>query len=238
MKKQLLILFVFSTLVAMNLIGQNADDVRPRVKIETDFGDMIFELYNETPKHRDNFLTLAREGSYDGTIFHRVIAGFMMQGGDLASKNAKPDEALGYSCFDETVDAEINLKFIHKKGALAAARQADEYNPQRVSSGCQFYIVQGYKMTDAQIDAQMKQTGITYTEQQRAWYKIRGGSAILDGFYTIFGEIVEGLEVIDLICVMKRKSDRPIEDIKMKVTVLEDPSQPEPIKTGKKKKRK
>jgi len=219
----------------MDLIGQKSDDVRPKVKIETEFGDMIFELYNETPKHRDNFLTLAREGSYDGTLFHRVIAGFMMQGGDLASKSAKAEEALGYSCFDTTIEAEINPKFIHKKGALAAARQPDDYNPKKASSGCQFYIVQGYRMTDAQIDAQMAQSGFAYTEQQRAWYKIRGGAAFLDGEYTIFGEIVEGLEVIDLICVMKRKSDRPVEDVAMKVSIIEDETQPT---KGKKLKRK
>ena len=222
MSKYLFILLTITLLSAGNATGQESKEKRQRVKIETEFGDMIFELYNETPQHRDNFLTLTREGAYDGTIFHRVISGFMMQGGDLASKDAPKEKQLGYSCFETTVPAEINQKFIHKKGALAAARQADEFNPQRESSGCQFYVVQGYKMNQAQVDAAVQNSQFAYTEQHKAWYKARGGSAFLDGYYTVFGEIVEGLEVIDLVCAMKMVADRPVEDITMKVSVLED----------------
>ncbi len=123
--------------------AQNKADKRPLVLIKTQFGDIKVELYNETPKHRDNFLKLAKEGFYDGLLFHRVIDGFMIQGGDPKTRNAKPDEQLGDGDPGYTIDSEINPKFLHKKGALAAAREGDQTNPLKKSSGSQFYIVQG-----------------------------------------------------------------------------------------------
>ena len=123
--------------------AQNASEKRPVVLIKTQFGDMKVELYNETPKHRDNFLKLVKEGYYNGVLFHRVIKEFMVQGGDPLSRNAKPNELLGNGGPEYTIDCEINPKFLHKKGALAAARQGDNINPERKSSGSQFYLVQG-----------------------------------------------------------------------------------------------
>lgn len=204
-----------------------------KVKISTDFGDMTVKLYNETPAHRDNFLKLASSGAYDGTLFHRVIAGFMMQGGDLASKGATATTPLGYGCNDVTLPAEINPKFYHKKGALAAARTPDSANPEKRSSTCQFYVVQGYRYTDAQLDGMETppKEGISdkekaahniASEQKRTYYKVNGGTPFLDNQYTVFGEVIDGLEVIDLVCGMRTNaSNRPFADVAMKVTVLE-----------------
>lgn len=194
-----------------------------KVKITTPHGDMIIRLYDETPLHRDNFVKLVKDHYYDSLLFHRCIKGFMIQGGDPNSRNAAPGQQLGTGGPGYTIDAEFNPAFVHKKGALAAARQGDMVNPQKKSSGSQFYIVQGRTMTDAQIDqmqayVRQKNPDFTYTEEQRNLYKTVGGTAQLDMDYTVFGEVIEGLEVIDAINAQPTApGDRPIQNIVMKM---------------------
>ncbi|MCR5394710.1 MAG: peptidylprolyl isomerase [Bacteroidales bacterium] len=245
------------------------------VLIKTSLGDIRVRLYDETPQHRDNFLKLAREGFYNGTIFHRVIKNFMIQGGDPNSKDAPMDRQLGAGDVGYTIPAEfVYPKYFHKKGALAAARTGDEVNPERRSSGCQFYIVTGEvysagKLT--QLERQMAQQQLQnifnqlvvehrdeilnlrknrdnaglqqlqeqleketyakakemgdpkFTEEQRQAYTTIGGTPFLDNNYTVFGEVVEGIEIADQIQqVATAAGDRPKEDIKMlEVTVLD-----------------
>jgi peptidyl-prolyl cis-trans isomerase B (cyclophilin B) len=191
------------------------------ILIETRYGDMQVRLYDETPKHRDNFIKLAEEGFYDGTLFHRIIDGFMIQGGDPDSKNAKSGQALGMGGLDYTVPAEFNTEFPHYKGVLAAARQPDVMNPKKESSGSQFYIVHGSEVTDLMLSTIERRKGIKYTPEQRSKYKDLGGYPPLDNEYTVFGEIVEGLDVIDKIAKAKKdRRDRPVEDIKMTVKAI------------------
>lgn len=240
------------------------------VKIETTLGDIIVRLYDETPLHRDNFLKLAKEGYYDGTIFHRVIANFMIQGGDPDSRNPKPNASYGTGGPDYTIEAEIKPELFHKRGALAAARQGDQVNPERRSSGSQFYIVWGDTYKDgqlSQLSKQMKmmaqqnafdklarenrakimdmrrnrdQAGLLalqellsnqavemtkgqggLSEAQKTAYSTIGGTPHLDGQYTVFGEVIEGLDIVEKIQSVKtRPGDRPAEDIKMTMTVL------------------
>lgn len=190
----------------------------PRVKISTSYGDMVIKLYNETPQHRDNFLKLAKEHFFDSLLFHRVIKGFMIQGGDPQSKHASATQMLGNGDVGYTIPAEFNPKLIHKKGALAAARTE---NPKKESSGCQFYIVQGKPMSDAELDQMQQHLGITYTPEQRNAYKTQGGTPFLDMNYTVFGEVVSGLDVIDKIAaVQTQPGDRPVQDVRMKVTIV------------------
>ncbi len=188
------------------------------VEISTIYGKMKIRLYNETPKHRDNFIKLASEGFYDGLLFHRVINGFMIQGGDPKSKNATPDVMLGGGDVGYKIPAEINDKLIHKKGTLCAARDG---NPEKASSGCQFYIVQGKKLTDQELDGLDNNRTVKYTPEQRTAYKTLGGTAFLDNNYTVYGEVIEGMDVIDKIAAVKTKpGDRPVEDVKMTVKVI------------------
>lgn len=242
------------------------------VQITTELGVIKVKLYNETPLHRDNFLKLVREKTLDSTLFHRVISNFMIQGGDVSSKRATPDAMLGNGDVGYTIPAEFNTKFYHKKGALAAARQGDNVNPQKASSGCQFYIVQGNKYAPTDLDAMegrmnqqnkqglfqqiimrpenegLKNRFITnqqaqnqdsmnvlnalaeamtnveaaklipfkYTDEQRKEYSTNGGTPHLDGGYTVFGEVIEGLDVIDKIALVEKgANDRPKKDIRM-----------------------
>ena len=190
------------------------------VKITTSKGECIIMLYNQTPKHRDNFLKLSKEGFYNGTLFHRVIKEFMIQGGDPSSKTAKPGQALGSGDLGYRVGAEFRDSLFHKKGVLAAAR---DNNPQKESSASQFYIVQGKKWTDATLDdVQMKRmNGRIIPESQRRVYKELGGTPHLDQNYTVYGEVVSGIEMVDAIAVLKTgTSDRPVEDVSMMVSVL------------------
>jgi cyclophilin family peptidyl-prolyl cis-trans isomerase len=190
------------------------------VKITTSKGECIIMLYNQTPKHRDNFLKLSKEGFYNGTLFHRVIKEFMIQGGDPGSKTAKPGQALGSGDLGYRVGAEFRDSLFHKKGVLAAAR---DNNPQKESSASQFYIVQGKKWTDATLDdVQMKRmNGRIIPESQRRVYKELGGTPHLDQNYTVYGEVVSGIEMVDAIAVLKTgSSDRPVEDVSMMVSVL------------------
>lgn len=241
-----------------------------RVKIETMLGDIVVRLYDETPIHRDNFVKLAKEGYYDGTLFHRVIKNFMIQGGDPDSKGAPAGKMLGVGGPDYTLQAEIQDGLFHKRGALAAARQGDEVNPERRSSGSQFYIVWGQvynenqlrqfskqlrmqKVQDvfhalasdhraeimqmrreknraglqelqdklvAEAESQVGSDGLT--ENQMKLYTTIGGTPHLDGQYTVFGEVEEGLDVVELIQGSATgRADRPLDDIEMRMVVIE-----------------
>ena len=191
------------------------------VEIETPFGTMTAKLYNETPLHRANFLKLAEAGFYDDLLFHRVIRGFMVQGGDPESKGAPTGKALGSGGPGYTVPAEIDPRFIHKKGALSAARLGDGANPAKASSGSQFYVVQGSVQTEQSLASSDAQNG--YSGDQREIYYATGGTPFLDGQYTVFGEVIEGLDIIDKIAAVKTAAgDRPVEDVWMKVRVVAD----------------
>lgn len=243
-----------------------------KVKIQTTLGDIIVRLYDETPQHRDNFVKLAKEGYYDGTLFHRVIKDFMIQGGDPDSKGAPAGKMLGVGGPDYTIEAEIKSRLYHKRGALAAARQGDEVNPERRSSGSQFYIVWGQVYNEGQLrqfskqmemqqmqtvfnalakehhdeimqmrrernraglqelqeklaaeaEAQVKAQGAGMTDEQRAIYSTVGGTPHLDGQYTVFGEVEEGLDVVEMIQqTATARGDRPVDDIEMRVVVME-----------------
>ncbi len=191
------------------------------IELTTRFGTMTIMLYNETPQHRDNFVRLAKEGFYNDLLFHRVIQGFMVQGGDPDSKGAEPGTSLGMGGPGYTVPAEITTALIHKKGALSAARTGDNVNPAKASSGSQFYIVQGQTYTADALTSLGSRSGRVYTEEQKTDYATVGGTPHLDGGYTVFGQVIEGLEVIDKIAeVAKDSRDRPVEDVKMTMTVL------------------
>lgn len=200
---------------------KNAKQETYYVKIETDYGVMKVQLFNETPKHRDNFLKLVKEGFYDGLLFHRVIKGFMIQGGDPTSKNARPGYPLGSGNLGYTVPAEFVPDLIHRKGALAAARQGDQVNPTKASSASQFYIVQGNVWDERGFQMIEQRFGRKLTEKQRQVYSTVGGTPHLDGDYTVFGQVVEGLDVIDKIAAVQcGVGDRPVADIKMKISVV------------------
>lgn len=261
--------------VQCSMVNKN-DDGMARVKIETSKGDIIVELYNDTPKHKANFLKLAKNGTYEGTLFHRVIKDFMIQAGDPNSKTATKDQQLGDGDVGYTIPAEfVYPKRFHKRGALAAARQGDQVNPKKESSGCQFYIVTGQVYNDstivnmekrknynvlnaaftqlvmknrdeilnlqkkgdekalmamqdkllAQAREQIKdEPEFKFTPEQAEAYTTIGGTPHLDGEYTVFGEVVEGMDVVDEIQkVATNPADRPIDDVVIKkVTVLED----------------
>ncbi len=191
------------------------------VEIETDFGSMIAVLSDATPKHRDNFSKLAEEGFYNDLLFHRVIEGFMVQGGDPGSKNAKANVPLGGGGPGYQIPAEFVDSLIHIKGALAAARTGDQVNPEKESSGSQFYIVHGRSVTDSVLDRIETSRDIRYTPKQRTAYKEYGGTPFLDQNYTVFGKVISGLDVLDKIAaVEKDRRDRPMSDIKMKIRLI------------------
>ncbi len=242
-----------------------------KVKIQTMLGDITVRLYDETPIHRDNFIKLVKEGYYDGTLFHRVIKDFMIQGGDPDSKGAPAGKMLGVGGPDYTLEAEIKDGLFHKRGALAAARQGDEVNPERRSSGSQFYIVWGQVYNEGQLRQFSKQLKMQkvqsafnqlvsehrdeimqmrrdrnraglqelqdklvaeaekqsadfagLTEEQMKIYSTIGGTPHLDGQYTVFGEVEEGLDVVDMIqTTATGRGDRPVDDLEMKISVVE-----------------
>ena len=243
------------------------NEKRTLVKLETTMGNITVALYNETPKHRDNFIKLVKEGVYDSTLFHRVIKQFMIQAGDPDSKNASDTAMLGSGDVGYTIPAEFNPKFFHKKGVLAAARQGDDVNPEKASSGCQFYIVTGRKFTEPQLlgmenkineqreealfdslarqhmkeiykmrkagdnagllelqdtlEAQAreladKEEKFRFTPEQIKAYSTVGGAPHLDGSYTVFGEVTEGMEVVENIEIANtNRADRPVENIRI-----------------------
>lgn len=278
MKQNFWILIILACSAVACKSGQKKDGNMEKetvLKIETSMGDIKVKLYNETPKHRDNFIKLAKDGTYNGTLFHRVIKDFMVQAGDPESKNAPKGKMLGSGDVGYTVPAEfVYPKYFHKKGALSAARQGDEVNPKKESSGCQFYIVTGkvfndstllnmeqqknqnkvteafnalaqkhmkeiYKMRKAndqdglyalqdtlfiQAEAEAaKQPDFHFTPEQIKAYTTVGGTPHLDGEYTVFGEVVEGMDIVDKIQQVKTdRSDRPEEDVKIiNVSVIE-----------------
>lgn len=183
------------------------------VLIKTSYGDIIAKLYNDTPKHRDNFIKNVKEGWYNDSPFHRIIKGFMIQGG--GNKDGRQDP--GY-----TVPAEILPNHLHKKGALAAARTGDQVNPQKASSGCQFYIVQGTVLSNETLNSYEQRYNTKYSAEQRQAYSTMGGTPWLDGGYTVFGEVVSGMEVIDKIAnVPTGPGDKPVTPISMKIEILE-----------------
>ncbi len=251
-----------------------ANDNATLVKIETTMGDITVKLYDETPKHKENFIKLVKEGVYDSTLFHRVIKNFMIQAGDPTSKTASATDTLGSGDVGYTIPAEFNPKFFHKRGVLAAARQGDDVNPNKESSGCQFYIVTGRKFSEAQminLENQMnearldtvfqalarkhmkeiykmrkandmeglmelqdslenqarkevaKEPALKFTPEQIKAYTTVGGAPHLDGSYTVFGEVVDGMNVVAEIETAKtNRQDRPTQDIRiLKATVVE-----------------
>lgn len=217
MKKLILFICTFSVL--------NAFAGKPKnqyIRIKTAFGECIVKLYNETPLHRDNFLKLTKEGYYNGTLFHRVIKDFMIQGGDPDSKNAKPDSLLGEGGPKYTIPAEFNDSLFHKKGVLAAAREGDLVNPAKASSGSQFYLVQGKVFTEEQLNSlEAKRLKFKIPNWQRKVYTTIGGTPHLDRNYTVYGEVVEGLELVDKIAAFEtNKNDRPKQDVKMEISIL------------------
>ena len=204
-------LFLTLTLIFLFMMEIDAQKVT-KVLIHTDLGDIKVALYNDTPKHRDNFVKLVKTGFYNGSIFHRVIKGFMVQGGGAPA---------GLPEMSDRVPAEFVPAHIHKKGALAAARQGDQVNPKKESSGSQFYIVQGSPVTAQQLDQFDQKRTVKYTPEQRKTYTTIGGTPFLDGDYTVFGEVIEGLDVIDKSAAVKTGGgDKPVKDIKMTVKVL------------------
>lgn len=209
--------FLMLAILPLILLSGCDNDPNTYALIETSMGDIKVVLYPETPKHQANFIKLAEEGYYDETIFHRIISNFMIQGGDPDSKNATPQQRLGGGGPGYMIDAEIGAP--HIRGTLAAARNN---NPQKASSGSQFYIVTGTPQSDSAIDQIERMKGIKYNEAQRALYREKGGRPDLDNEYTVFGEVVEGMEVVDKIAsAATGPGDRPIEDIKMKVRIVD-----------------
>ena len=183
----------------------DADTVRHEVLLETSMGDIRVVLYNETPQHRDNFIKLVNEGWFTGSPFHRVIKDFMIQGGQNADGRVDP----GYR-----IPAEIKANHFHKKGALAAARQADQVNPQKMSSGSQFYIVQGKVWNETELNMFESRYGKVFNAKQRQTYQAIGGTPHLDGDYTVFGEVTEGLDIVDKIAAVKTGyMDVPVEPV-------------------------
>ncbi len=214
MKKSLIACLVF---LSLNVLA--AKPKHQFVRISTDKGSCVVLLYNQTPLHRDNFVKITQEGKLSETLFHRVIKSFMIQGGDPDSKTAKPGQALGDGDWGYTVPAEFRDSLYHKKGVIAAAR--DDI-PSKASSACQFYLAQGKVFTDEQLDLleqnKLKRKIPTW---QREVYKTLGGIPHLDQNYTVFGEVVQGIEMIDTIAAVKTgAADRPVEDVRMTVTVL------------------
>lgn len=190
-------------------------------ELETEFGSMIIELYDATPKHQDNFVKLVEEGFYDSLLFHRVIQNFMIQGGDPDSKDARPGQPLGSGGPGYTIEAEFVDSLIHLKGALAAARTGDAVNPQKRSSGSQFYIVQGQPLTAEMLDRIEAQKGIRYSKEQREAYMEMGGTPFLDREYTVFGRVVEGFDVLDQAASVQTDGrDRPVKDVTMKIRLI------------------
>ncbi|OPZ32232.1 MAG: putative peptidyl-prolyl cis-trans isomerase [Bacteroidetes bacterium ADurb.BinA174] len=223
-----LTILLSSTLLLSCSTARISKTKEQKVLIQTTEGDITLKLYNETPLHRDNFIKLVKAKTYNGVLFHRVIKEFMIQGGDPNSKTAAPDMMLGEGDVGYTIPAEFKTPAIyHKYGALAAARESDDTNPHKVSSGCQFYIVVGKKFTDEQLD-KMQESKIAryghtndstykFSAQARHDYKNVGGTPHLDGNYTVYGEVLKGMDVAEKISKVQTNShDRPVKDIRIK----------------------
>ena len=207
--------------VAQNEVVLKKKDRKKDVLLQTSMGDITLRLSDSTPLHRDNFLKLVKQGFYDSILFHRVINHFMIQSGDPDSKVAPAGKPLGGGSPGYTIPAEFRTTLFHKKGALAAARQGDNVNPEKASSGSQFYITQGKTFTDAGLDSleTFRLNGKKIPADQREVYKTIGGTPHLDLGYTVFGEVVMGIEVVDNIAAVTTSKgadrDRPVEDVKI-----------------------
>ena len=209
---QLIIAFALLTAIACKKPVTPAKDMRQRFVIHTNMGDITGLLYDETPKHRDNFIKLIKTGYLNGSPFHRVIKSFVAQGGG----NANGEEDPGY-----TIPAEFNRNCYHKRGAIGAARESDDINPTKASSGSQFYIVVGRKILPEDVAWHEHRQKIMYPEYQRNSYILHNGLPHLDGNYTIFGEIIEGMDVVDAISrVETDRADKPLKEIKMTVELI------------------
>ena len=211
---------VFSFVIFFIILLANINPMaiaQSSVLLETSEGNIKIRLYDETPLHRDNFLKLVREGFYDSLLFHRCILNFMIQTGDPESKNASADQPLGSGGPSYKLPAEIVAGYYHKKGAVAAARQGDSVNPEKKSSGSQFYIVQGSRLSNSQLDAlENSKQHVPFTQEQRQTYTSLGGTPHLDNSYTVFGEVTEGQEVIDIIASSPTgPRNRPVKDIRI-----------------------
>jgi cyclophilin family peptidyl-prolyl cis-trans isomerase len=194
--------------------GLRRNDLKKDVEMLTDKGTMIIRLSDSTPLHRDNFIKLVKQGYFDSLLFHRVIKDFMIQSGDPNSKPAKPGEQLGNGDPGYTIPAEFRPGLFHYKGVVAAARTGDDVNPQKASSGSQFYIVEGKKFTEETFAKAEKRAGRKITPEQKKIYMTKGGTPHLDGNYTVFGEVIKGLNIIDSIAAVKTDdNDRPVTDI-------------------------
>lgn len=217
--------FFLVFLMACSATRNNTTSKLPgtKIKLTTDSGVIVLRLYNQTPLHRDNFIKLVKQHYFDSLLFHRVIKNFMIQGGDPNSKNALPRIQLGNGGPGYTIPAEFDTSLFHKKGALAAAREGDNVNPKKASSGSQFYIVQGKKFTDAGLDSveTFRLKGRKLPLSHREVYKTMGGTPHLDMNYTVFGDVESGLEVVDKIAgTVRDSSNRPLTDIRMKMRIL------------------
>ncbi len=201
-------------LVCFSLLAEAKKNKNKFVVIETNKGSIKIEVYNDVPQHAANFLKLVKEGFYDSLLFHRVIPSFMIQGGDPDSKNAPSKQILGNGDLGYKVPAEFKLPtYYHKKGALAAAR---DNNPEKASSGCQFYIVVGKIFTDADLNNMEQRGRFKYSEQARTDYKTIGGTPHLDGDYTVYGQVITGQEIVDAISLVPRDTNnRPNEDVRI-----------------------
>lgn len=223
------ILLSFLALIAAFSVYAQAN----KVVIETDSGKIVLALYDNTPLHRDNMIKLVKEQLFDSTLFHRVIPTFVIQGGDPNSKHAHPGQMLGEGELGYRVPAEINDSNFHQRGALGMAR---DNNPEKASSACQFYIVVGKIYSDGELDMISQRTGRKFTPAQREIYKTQGGTPSLDGNYTVYGIVLEGMDVVDKIVNMPRNQmDRPNTDIAMRRVYMMNEK---PEKKGKKKKKK
>lgn len=216
--KRLLIAFVLLTVIVLHSCNTTPkSNEGTTIEISTDYGDIVLKLYDETPLHRDNFIKLINEGWYEGSPFHRVIQSFMIQGGGSANGEDDP----GY-----TIEAEILPQYFHKKGVLAAARMGDNVNPERRSSSSQFYIVHGRTFVESEIVDAEARSGYEISEEHREIYRTVGGTPHLDGAYTVFGEVVEGMDVVDKIAAVQTSTkngrrDVPVTDILMSIKIVD-----------------
>jgi cyclophilin family peptidyl-prolyl cis-trans isomerase len=214
-----LVLLSASILFAQSGVPLKKKDRKRDVELVTTKGPIVLRLYDETPQHRDNFLRLVKSGFYDSVLFHRVIQNFMVQAGDPESKRARHGQALGNGGPNYTIPAEFKPGLFHKKGALAAARMGDNVNPEKKSSGSQFYIVQGKKFTEAGLDSvETFRLKRKLPAEHRTAYKTVGGTPHLDQNYTVFGEVIKGLEVVDRIAAVstsRNPPDRPQDDVRI-----------------------
>lgn len=204
-----------------NEIKEDSMKNRTKILISTTLGEITIVLYDETPQHRANFIKLVNENYYDGILFHRIIKEFMIQTGDPDSKEAKPNMQLGMGGPGYTIPAEFVPSLYHKRGAIAAARTGDQMNPKKASSGSQFYIVDGKKWTNGELNQIAAQTGKQFSPEQVETYTTVGGVPFLDADYTVFGEVISGIEVVDKIASQpKDRFDRPTTDIKILSTKI------------------